>query len=300
MGDDSIINPFETVKIVKTVKTVKTILLGEKVFSIDWKKAINNIREGYIKSVDFTDKSALLNILKTDIDYILPLAFEDYREILKHIQIINNINDNLRNSEDSISSNIRQIKILHPTLDTYELLHNKLLFTKYMLAHFPDYIPPTYYLDNILINENIEFPVIYKPMYSLNGSNMRIYQHEIQLRFSNIKKTIIQKFITHPVEYAAYLLCVDGNIINCKIISHSYPKNTIKKSNFPPSYKTVENKHIVDIFAKIVLKLNYNGGMCINFKFNEETRKIDIFEINPRFGGSAFTHNFIKELITIK
>ena len=46
--------------------------------------------------------------------------------------------------------------------------------------------------------------------------------------------------------------------------------------------------------------INYTGGLCINFKYDENNNNIYIFEINPRFGGSAFTNNFIYELLCIK
>ena len=39
--------------------------------------------------------------------------------------------------------------------------------------------------------------------------------------------------------------------------------------------------------------------MCIDFKFNENSNQLYIFEMNPRFGGSAFTNNFIYELLCI-
>ena len=69
--------------------------------------------------------------------------------------------------------------------------------------------------------------------------------------------------------------------------------------NFPHNYEIVENIDIY-IFEKIIIKLNYTGGINFDFKFNFFLDKIDIFEINPRFGGSAFTLNFIYELLCIK
>lgn len=39
--------------------------------------------------------------------------------------------------------------------------------------------------------------------------------------------------------------------------------------------------------------------MCINFKYDEILNKLYIFEMNPRFGGSAFSCNFIYELLCI-
>jgi len=127
---------------------------------------------------------------------------------------------------------------------------------------------------------------------------MKIYYNSSEfLQCKN--KIIIQKFIEDQYEYGAYMLCINGKIINWKIIKFRYPKFTIKKDLFPKNYENVENIEI-QLFEPIITKLNYTGGLCINFKFNESTNKIDIFEINPRFGGSAFSNNFIYELLCIK
>jgi carbamoylphosphate synthase large subunit len=108
----------------------------------------------------------------------------------------------------------------------------------------------------------------------------------------------IQKFIEYEYEYGAYMLCIDGVIVTQKIIRFKYKKNYIKKTNFPNNYENVENLN-TDIFKNIISKLNYSGGLCINFKVDELKNHIYIFEINPRFGGSAFTNNFIYELLCI-
>lgn len=265
----------------------KKILIGENVFSENWKIALNKINVQYIIFADLTDINKIKTILEiTNIDYILPLVYEDYVKLISY----------------DIG---KHIKILHPTIEIYELLNNKLLFTTYMINNFPDCIPTTYYLDNKKLNNNddkIEYPVIYKPMYSINGSNMQIFHSYRQLRHA--KKLIIQKYIADQYEYGCNLICINGIIINYKIIRYFYPKYYIKKSSFPRSFETVEhntatNTNIINIFNPIIAKLNYSGGMCIDFKFNEETCKMNIFEMNPRFGGSAFTLEFISELITI-
>ena len=93
-------------------------------------------------------------------------------------------------------------------------------------------------------------------------------------------------------------MCINGKIINWKTIRYKYKKYTIKNNNFPNDYENVIDFKI-QIFENIISKLNYTGGMCIDFKYNDFTNNVDIFEINPRFGGSAFTHDFIYELLCI-
>ena len=151
-------------------------------------------------------------------------------------------------------------------------------------------------LNNIKL-KNIEYPAICKPIYSTNGSNMSIIYNENDiLKLQNFNN--IQKFIENEYEYGAYILCIDGIVINWKIIRFKYNKYNIKKTNFPNNYENIENFDI-NIFKNIISNLNYSGGMCINFKINEFDNKLYIFEINPRFGGSAFTCDFIYELLCI-
>ena len=165
-----------------------------------------------------------------------------------------------------------------------------------MLEHFIDYIPNIYYLNNVELLD-IEYPIISKPIYSTNGKNMKIYHNNNE--FLQCKsKIIIQQYIEDEYEYGAFMLCIHGKIINWKIIKFKYQKYTIKTNHFPKNYENVENIGI-HIFEAIMMKLNYTGGVNIDFKFNPSTNRIYIFEINPRFGGSAFSNNFFYDLICI-
>lgn len=236
------------------------------------------INEENITIIDFTDDNEIeKNITKKNIDYIVPLSKIDYN-IIKN-KICNNI------------------KILYPKTKLTELLHNKLLFTQFMMNNFSEFIPKVYYLDDILIN-TIEFPVISKPIYSTNGCNMIIYHNKNEF-IKCTTKTIIQKYISYEYEYSCHMLCIDGKIINYKVIKQKYPKYTIKRFNFSSDYENVEIFDI-KIFENIIKILNYSGGSCIDFKYDEINKKIFIFEINPRFGGSAFSNNFIYDLLCVK
>jgi carbamoylphosphate synthase large subunit len=257
----------------------KNILTGINTFNKDWFMAIKALNKKNIIICDFSNREKITNILiEKKIDLILPLSDKDYLLIMDYI----------------IDSNI---KIIYPIKETIELLNNKLDFTKYMVENFKEYIPDVYYLNDVLMKD-IEYPVISKPIYSTNGHNMKIYYDEKNFLQCG-KKIIIQKFIEDEFEYGAYLLCISGKIINHKIIRFKYKKFHIKNSNFPVNYENIEFIDI-ELFGKIIEKLNYTGGMCVDFKFNTSTNNIYIFEMNPRFGGSAFSCNFIYELLCIK
>jgi carbamoylphosphate synthase large subunit len=255
----------------------QTILIGTNTFYSNWLESIKKIKKYNIILIDFSDSELLKKtIAEKKIKYILPLSDKDYTKIMSY--------------------NFKDITILYPNKETHELLDNKLLFTKLFMNNFNEFLPTVYYLDNKKIKD-IEYPVISKPIYSTNGKNMKIYKNESE--FSQCKdKTIVQKFVADPYEYAAYILCINGNIKTWKIIRFKFDKFHIKTSNFPNNYETVTDIDI-KIFEKLMKNLKYTGGTCINFKYNTTTKKIDIFELNPRFGGSAFTNNFIYELLCI-
>lgn len=262
-------------------KTYKNILLGKKTFYKDWSDSINRINKPNIFIHDFSDPNLNNFIRANEIDYIIPLHIDDY-VIIKQNKLID------------------QKKILHPTTQTFDLLNDKIKFTEYMLREFPKYIPDVYYINKtLLVDEvNIKYPVISKPRYSVSGTNMKIYHTPESFAESSNGKLLIQKFITHNYEYGAFFLCANGKIINSRIIRSKYKKFHIKKSPFDKN-KSEFVEFDIEPFKRIVYDLKYSGGLNIDFKFDDETKKIDIFEINPRFGGSAFTNNFIYELLCI-
>lgn len=253
--------------------TFHNILIGTKTI-LSWKHCIQHLQHPNLFIINFNDSAILEEtLLKNNIDYILPLSERDYNTI----QYI-------------------PIKILYPKPETYNLLDNKILFIQFMLKYFRHYIPEIYYLDRVKLKA-LSFPVISKPIWSKGGSNMNIYHTERDFATCT-SKHIVQQFIKDLYEYSAYILCIDSEIKTWKIIRYKYPEYTIKKDNFPANYENVPEFDIT-IFRKIIKKLDYTGSMCIDFKLDKKNR-IKILEINPRFGGSAFTNNFIHELLQIK
>jgi carbamoylphosphate synthase large subunit len=255
----------------------KNILIGINTMFPNWLNVLTKLNKENIIIIDFEDNNIQNLIIEKKIDFILPLSEKDFIQIKKYNEYKN--------------------IILFPNIETINILHNKILFIQFMLENFHDYIPTTYYLDNKKLFD-IEYPVISKPIYSVNGTSMKIFHNEKDfLECEN--KLIIQKFIEDLLEFGAFILCINGKIINWKIIKFKYERFTIKKNNFPNNYENVDDIDIT-IFEPIINKLNYTGGINFDFKFNFTTKKIDIFEINPRFGGSAFSLGFIYDLLCIK
>lgn len=259
----------------------ENLLIGTNMFFKIWMVTIEKINKNNIVILDFDDIDKFnTTIVQKNIKYILPLSNKDYDLAKNNLELLK----------------ISSVKIIFPDKKIYELLDNKNIFTNFMLEHYPEFQPDVYYLNNKKLKE-IEYPAIYKPIFSTNASQMIFLQNNEDL--SKLKNyNNIQKFIEDEYEYAAFLLIIDGNVINYKIIRNKYPKHNIKKFNFPNNSEVVNNFDI-SLFQNIFKKLNYSGGACINFKFDPNTNQLYIFEINPRFGGTAFSNNFIYELICI-
>lgn len=261
----------------------KNILTGVHPHAGNWLDALKRINKPNCFICDFADGENLeRTIIENHIDIVLPLSKSDFDSAHRHI------------SEEQMTHDM----IIYPRHETVQILDNKLTFTLFMIEHFHDFIPTVYFLDNVQLH-NVEYPVITKPIFSTNGVNMKVYHNEEEFATCH-DRIIIQRFIEDQNEYAAYMLCIDGRIITWKVIRGKFDKYHIKTTNFSPNSYEILEKFDIDLFEPIVRKLNYSGGMCINFKFNEDTQKIDIFEMNPRFGGSAFTNDFIYDLLCIE
>jgi carbamoylphosphate synthase large subunit len=180
--------------------------------------------------------------------------------------------------------------------DTYELLHNKIKFNEYMMKQYVDYIPKIFCLNNKMIDKNICYPVIIKPNVSVCGKNMHICRNKNEFSKYRLRKIdILQQFTINEVEYVAQLFCINGNIINHKIARQKYDLYNIKSTPYDASCE-YDDDFDMTVISDIIKQLNYSGGCCINFKMQNDT--IQIFEMNPRFGGSAFSLRLFEELIT--
>ena len=253
------------------------VLIGRDGLDLTWREALAKINAPEIILSNFSDPDEVVRQISW-VDWVIPLTVKDYTQI-----------------RDILPSPLE--KILFPSPEIYHLLDNKLAFTHFMMRHFVHLLPKVYYIDNVCLTKDITFPVISKPVFSTNGANMKIYHNENQFRECQDRK-IIQQFVQDPNEYSAFMLCINGIIKNTIILRNKYPPYHIKKKNFP---KTCDRVHDFDIsiFTPLLQTLQYSGGVNIDFKYDPTTEQILIFEMNPRFGGSAFTLDFIQELLCI-
>jgi predicted ATP-grasp superfamily ATP-dependent carboligase len=206
---------------------------------------------------------------------------------------------------DYIKYNTFENNIFKNILENVDALNNKSKFGKYMLNHFPEYIPNIYYYNfnnetygntDVALNKKM----IYKPNvnYSSNGIKI-IYSFENAI----LKNCIIQEYIDHVEYFVGHFLVLNGIIYSKVYFSSTKKIDTGIKCGCIKDYITSLEISIDDnIFSKIFNNLNYSGFASADFIINNGS--IVIFEINPRPGGSLIKNDvyfniFIDKLLQV-
>lgn len=257
---------------------VCNVLVGTKTEFIGWKKCIDKINEDNIFFIDLTENIDVLEeiVEKNKIEYIIPLCHEEYELLTTH----------------NLASMIIGLDDI-----THNMLYNKVKFCEYMMENFEENIPKTYELNGKQFVDTIRLPAVVKPNILFAGKGVVICKHMNKLRKCRQKKVdIIQEFIYDTYEYSANMFCVSGVIINYKIIKQKYNMFNVKTSLFQLNECEYVDDFDMTFFKQIMSELNYSGGCCVDFKMQNGV--IKIFEMNPRFGGSVFTLDVFKDLIT--
>jgi carbamoylphosphate synthase large subunit len=253
------------------------ILVGKNTKFTAWNKYIDDINSEHIIAINLKENIDVIDELieTNEINHIVVLYRSDYKLIYE------------------CATQLTKLICLDD--DTWKLLRDKSKFNQHMIEYYANNIPKNYRLNNINIDDDINFPVIVKPNISCCGKNMMLCQDFHQLEKYE-GSDIVQEFILDSYEYAANMFCDSGVIINYKITRQKYDEHHIKKTLFDPS----KCEHVYDfdmtLFKDIIKHFNYSGGCCVDFKIQNDVVKI--FEINPRFGGSAFTLKLFEDLIT--
>jgi glutathione synthase/RimK-type ligase-like ATP-grasp enzyme len=101
--------------------------------------------------------------------------------------------------------------IFKNTKETIDVLDNKSRFGKYMLQHFPEYIPTIYYyqfLDERYVRLPENEKLIQKPNTGCGGTGITIVEHID----TTLKDHIVSKYIKHKTYYVGHFLVNKGVI----------------------------------------------------------------------------------------
>lgn len=178
----------------------------------------------------------------------------------------------------------RNMSSLISSPEIIKLLNHKKQFIDFLIDNgFEEYCATQY------TQENIQYPAILKPVSNSGGLGIKILlnNEDLNQETSNPdlknKEYYIEEYIKDPIEYVVNVLCKNGKIIWS--FGHKYTRSEeyyVKRGvqGHTSFYDAPQN--FMNIFEKIIEKLNFNGPCNFGYKIQDEKPKF--FEINPRFG----------------
>lgn len=173
--------------------------------------------------------------------------------------------------------------LFHPTLETLEVITDKLKLIKYFKTFLP--LKNSQLLDEVRIDEFESEKIVLKPRKG-RGSNgiFIINKHdkntEELITSLHSKDYLVQEYIKGK-EYSVDVLCdLEGKLLN--IVSR---ERIGVDSGISVISRTVKIKKLIEYTSEIVLRLKFRGISCI--QFIEENGEYYLTDINPRIGGGS-------------
>jgi hypothetical protein len=231
--------------------------------------------------------------------------YADVQHVTRHYKIPNQPDHKiiLLDVNDRFLYGWSENAIFKMDMSNIDILNNKCLFAKYMMEHFPDNIPTTIsiYTKTInYLNPNVSSSkMIEKDAVNYAGRGISIIK-ALKMRKIN---TVVSEYINHNEYYSGHFLIYKGEILkNIFFKGSNDDPNLIRKGPIT-SYQVVESNDMqadMSVFEKLFKDLNYSGFACPEFTIVD--KKIVMFEINPRPGGSLIANEkyckeFFQEII---
>jgi predicted ATP-grasp superfamily ATP-dependent carboligase len=217
------------------------------------------------------------NVPNTDVSKIIPLLLADMRPYRGDKRLLFLLN-----------------------ADSVHIMDSKCIFSDYMMRNFPENYPKVHYINSDKIRyisyeyvNKIKKKMIKKKNIGCAGDETSIvYDASVGER-----DTVIIDYIEHNEFYVGHFFVMNGQIKKQIYLKASTNNNsnfilTQPITNYSPEMiENLNNLNCHNVFVDIFQKLKYTGFACSDFVISNA--KIIIFEINPRPGGSLFTHKEI-------
>ena len=169
-----------------------------------------------------------------------------------------------------------------PSRDHAFLAGNKISFNNWMIrSGFDRFVPQVYDTD-------IRFPCVLKRSQDAFGRRTRIIhdRHELSaaLRTGEYEVSYCQELVESDREYTTHILCWQGEIHFALTFGFLFGTKAYVKGISGVGEIFSETRSCRPELAEIVRALGYSGIACFNYKLSDN--RPQIFEMNPRFGGS--------------
>ena len=206
----------------------------------------------------------------TDIDafdLVVPLTLDDYVA--------------LEEQADSARG-----KALFPSADVVRLCHDKLAFNQLLSSsEFGWTIPP------LLEKASLSPPFILKQRQDEFGANTHLVMspgdsERLGMQLAD-PEYFAQTYVAGDLEFATHILVQDGRpTFHLNVVYEMGDTYSVKNKHFPQKDVSVNRDDTeLDLLVSILSLIGFrNGTCCFNYKYAGDM--IQIFELNPRFGGS--------------
>lgn len=182
-----------------------------------------------------------------------------------------------------------------PTAQSVRLCNDKFEFNRALIKDgFGDYIPKI--AQGLALNP----PYILKKRTGSWGKDCYII-HTVNDQQSHLDRInspdyFCQEIISGPTEFATHILFVRDRIMKAVNIRYSFAGSTPIKGQDAFLLQTVHRCAYLDLFARILRSIQFEGLCCVNYKVAKG--RPFLLEINPRFGGSLapYFFSFIRHL----
>ena len=182
-----------------------------------------------------------------------------------------------------------------PTAESVHLCDDKYEFNRTVIeAGFGRYIP------KMAPGLALTPPYILKKRTGLWGIDCYIIRdyddEEAQRHRIADPQYFCQELILGSSEFATHILFVEGRVVKALNIKYEFASDTPIKGQNDDLFKVVHRSPYLDLFARILRTIQFEGLCCINYKVREG--QPFLLEINPRLGGSLapYFFSFVRHL----
>ncbi len=203
----------------------------------------------------------------TPFDLVVPLTLKDYAGLAAQSPAV-------------------RARALFPSQEVVSLCHDKLRFNRLLLS-----TPHAWTIPRLFDDAPPEPPYVLKRREDEFGAHthlVRTREDEVQVRQLLTRPAFFaQRYVPGNREYATHILVRRGEpVFQMNVIYEMSNEFYVKNNTFRQNKVTVNHDPTSwSLFFEILAEIGYaDGACCFNYKY--ESEKIQIFELNPRFGGS--------------
>ncbi|MDI6645112.1 MAG: ATP-grasp domain-containing protein [Methanobacteriaceae archaeon] len=222
--------------------------------------------------------------LKEDVDAVVPLIGVD-RPLVE----VGRMKEYLEKNHQLpvVASPVKAAKIAVNKLDTKKfLMNNKIKTPSYQKISDND--------KDITLDQNINFPIVLKPLEGQGGSGQKIVQSKSEfLHYLKNNRTAIAEEFIEGIEISVEVLRWRNKAIPLIPVNKGrttleglHPLDKIKTA--PTTIDGLDNDYIRDMALKITNLLGSEGNNDVDMIFDPETKNIYVLEMNTRPSGTRY------------